>query len=158
MKNCEKPWEHCFKYYNSGKTGGFNCSESTLLGLCEAFGVEENEMIPMIASPFGGGIGREGHICGSLVGGLMFLGINFGRKDVNHERGPAYDTATTLLNKFTEKYGSINCRDITGLDMKDEVQVAGRKEEVHETICRPLVRQVCEWVKEELENQGVVEA
>lgn len=152
MSNSCKPWDECLKYYNSGKKGGFNCSESTLLGLCESFGIEDNDIIPKVASPFGGGIGRQGYMCGSLSGALMFLGIKYGRKDVDDERAPAYDRAASLINKFIQKYGSVNCRDITGIDMMDKEVVKEKKEDVHQNICRPLVKQVCQWVIEELEK------
>ncbi len=142
--------EECLRHYNSGKTGGLNCAETTLQGLATYLGLDV-EAIYRIATPFGGGIGRNGYICGSLVSGLMVLGLKYGRDNMHQRRSPGYDRATILLEKFLEKHGTINCRDITGIDLKDEKQVTEKKEEIHETICRPLVAEVCRWVAEIIE-------
>ncbi len=143
--------QECLRHYNSGKTGGLNCAEATLKGLTDYLGLESDAVF-RIATPFGGGIGRNGYICGSLVSGLMVLGLEYGRTDFEQERAPAYDHADGLLKKFVQKYGSVNCREITDLGMKDEQQVSTRKEDVHQTICRPLVANVCQWVTEMVEG------
>ena len=38
---------------------GYNCAESTLIGVAEALGIE-SECVPRVATPFGGGMGRYG--------------------------------------------------------------------------------------------------
>ncbi|MDH7477732.1 MAG: C-GCAxxG-C-C family protein, partial [Candidatus Bathyarchaeota archaeon] len=53
---------------------GFNCAQSVLLTMFEHWN-GENELIPKIATTFGGGIGRCGSLCGALTGGVMALGI-----------------------------------------------------------------------------------
>lgn len=57
---------------------GFNCCESVLLGASEFLGVT-SELIPKIATGFGGGIGHTGRICGAVTGAVMALGIKYGR-------------------------------------------------------------------------------
>ncbi len=139
------------RYFNSGKEGGFNCCESTLYGLKKCLGIE-NDDIPKIGTPFGGGIGREGHVCGSLIGGLIILGFKYGRESIKEERKPSYEAARRLLEKFKDEYGTIDCAEITELDLQDEQQVEEEKEYVHENICRPLVQNVCKWVQEDFES------
>ena len=143
--------DECVKYYNSGTTGGYNCSETTLYGLSKYLEIE-SDLLPRLATPFGGGIGRNGYICGSLVGGLMALGLKWGRDSMDEERAPAYERADRLVGKFMEKYGTLNCRDITGLDVKNSPPEEEEKMRVHGNVCKPLVRQVCKWVIEEFEK------
>jgi C_GCAxxG_C_C family probable redox protein len=58
--------------------GDLLCSESVLLAISELLGVE-SELIPRIATGFGAGIGRRGEVCGALAGGVMGLGLVYGR-------------------------------------------------------------------------------
>lgn len=139
--------QECLQYYNSGKTGGLNCAESTLKGLTTYLGID-SDAVYRIATPFGGGLARNGYLCGSLAAGLMVLGLKYGRTSPDQERKVANDRADLLLDKFIAEYGTINCRELTGLDLKDENQVKAKKEQVHETVCRPLVANVCRWVTE----------
>ncbi len=59
---------------------GFNCCESTLQGLGDYLGVK-SDLIPSIATGFGGGIGHTGGVCGAITGAVMALGIKYGRRD-----------------------------------------------------------------------------
>jgi len=50
---------------------GYNCAESVLLAVSEANGATRQRaqsLIPRIATGFGGGIARNGDVCGALVG------------------------------------------------------------------------------------------
>jgi len=59
---------------------GYNCAQSVLLTMFEHWN-DENELIPRIATGFGGGIGRCGSVCGALTGGVMALGIEYGTNE-----------------------------------------------------------------------------
>ncbi|MCP5514917.1 MAG: C_GCAxxG_C_C family protein [Spirochaetales bacterium] len=148
--SCDK-CDECLKYYNSGSTGGYNCAESTLYGLAKYLEIDST-LIPRIATPFGGGFGRNGMMCGSLAAGGMALGIVYGRDSIDEERAPAYDAVDRLLAKFRDNIGNINCLDITGLDLKKTQPTDDEKLRVHENICKPLVQKVCEWVIEDIEE------
>ncbi|MEM2888099.1 MAG: C-GCAxxG-C-C family protein [Candidatus Bathyarchaeia archaeon] len=58
-------------------SGGFNCSQSVVLTMFEYWGIKD-ELVPKIATGFGGGIGRCGSVCGALIGSIMALGAKFG--------------------------------------------------------------------------------
>lgn len=149
----EKSYEECLRYFNSGGEGGFNCAESTVYGLSSILHIESKDLL-RIATPFGGGLGRNGYICGSLLMGVLFLGYRFGRDNPNDPRGPAYQAVDTLLQKFRARYGSLNCRELTGLDLKRIDNTGEEKQRVHETVCRPIVLQVCQWVREIMKEQS----
>jgi len=149
--SCEK-CKDCLKYFNSGSTGGYNCAETVIYGTTKYLGIK-NKLIPRIATPFGGGLGRNGFICGALVAGTMVLGIVLGRDSMNEERDPSYKAVNKLVQKFKRKYKSLDCNDITNLDLKKIAPTDDAKVKIHESICKPLVEKVCEWVLEVVESK-----
>ena len=60
---------------------GFLCSESVLLAISDWLEIQ-NGLIPKIATGFGAGIGGCGSVCGAISGGIMALGLKFGRNEV----------------------------------------------------------------------------
>jgi C_GCAxxG_C_C family probable redox protein len=100
---------------------GWLCSESVLLAISEWLGIR-NELIPRIASGFGAGIGGRGSVCGAISGGVMALGLKFGRADPKQENR-AYTFSSELLTRFEKEFGHVTCRELTGCDFTTE---AGR--------------------------------
>lgn len=69
------------------------------------------------ASALAGGVGRMGDACGSLLGGIMAIGLAFGREKLEVTTdSPAYQKAQEfageLCDRFIKEFGSIVCRDI----------------------------------------------
>ena len=52
---------------------GYNCAQSVLLTMFQHWNSGGSDLIPKIATGFGGGIGRCGSVCGALAGGVMAL-------------------------------------------------------------------------------------
>ena len=120
---------------------GFNCSESTLLGISESLD-KKCKFIPQIASGFGGGFGRHGEVCGAISGSVMALGLVYGRKDPKDTgtKEKTYGIVDEYLKKFKEKYGTLTCRELTGCDMlTPEGSKKAKDEKVHVNICAPIV-------------------
>ena len=83
---------------------------------------QPNMALSMSSSPFAAGIALTGNNCGALIGGLMVLGLFYGRKDVNEGmegiiRG--IRPARKFVKYFKDKEQHVNCRDITGTDLAD---------------------------------------
>ena len=96
------PAEQANTHYQSG----YSCAQSVLLTLYEYIGPDgKNDLIPKIASGFGGGIGRCGSVCGALTGSIMAVGIKYGSND----------TALKKDQKFTltQKRSTSNLRSST---------------------------------------------
>ena len=106
--------ERAAKYFESD----FNCAESVLMSLTESIGVR-SELIPKIATPFGGGIGRRGSICGAVTGGVIAIGLKFGRSEAKDtkRREESYQKALELFKRFEKKFGSALCYDLIRLDL-----------------------------------------
>ncbi len=138
--------ETCLQYFNSG----FSCSEAVLIGASRYLDIHNN-IIPGIATPFAGGVSRKGHgVCGALSGAMMAIGLKYGRNTSTGDRSVAFKKAVSLIDRFKEEYGTLNCIEIIGLEGMSEEEIQKRKQHTRDTICRPLVEQVGKWIQEEL--------
>jgi C_GCAxxG_C_C family probable redox protein len=133
---------------------GFLCSESVLLAISKSLSIS-SELIPKIATGFGAGIGRHGEVCGALAGGVMALGLKFGRSTLEPskpDRRPHW-FAQELANQFQVHFGNIRCRDLLGLDLSrpEDVQKYTEKQ-VWNTRCRSIILDTCSLVHEFLQS------
>lgn len=94
----------------------YHCAESVLTAVCRELGVE-SELVPRIATAFGGGMGRSGEVCGAVTGALMGIGVKLGREQPEQSVTEINTLARRLLQGFREQMGSIYCRDLTGMDL-----------------------------------------
>jgi C_GCAxxG_C_C family probable redox protein len=97
------------------------CAQVIVQSFLDVF-EEDNVAVSMASSPFAAGLALTGNNCGALVGGLMVLGLVFGRKDVTEGMEgilAGIRPMRKLVRYFGEKYKDINCRDITQTDLAD---------------------------------------
>lgn len=129
--------------------GGYNCSQSVLSTMFEHWN-GENELIPKIATAFGGGIGRCGSVCGALTGGVMALGIKYGTNEpLLEKRLKAYEIAQRFYKQFERQHGSALCRELVGYDLSDPNELEkARMEKVFEEKCVNFVRKAVEILVE----------
>ena len=80
----------------------FGCSQTTLAGLIEAFGIGGQDLL-RASTCLAGGMARRGHVCGALSGGLMMIGFLTGRDDL--EMFPQYQGEWTTGINFTRNSG-----------------------------------------------------
>lgn len=101
--------------------GGFFCSEAVISSIRTNFELDLPEEIIAMASGFPIGIGRSKCLCGAVSGGVMALGIFFGRtvqKDQRVEKN--LEVAKELHDYFKVANGKnvLCCRILTkGFDM-----------------------------------------
>ncbi|MEM3442694.1 MAG: C-GCAxxG-C-C family protein [Candidatus Bathyarchaeia archaeon] len=119
---------------------GYNCAQSVLLTMFEYWNCK-NEIIPKIATAFGGGIGRSGSVCGALTGGIMALGIKYGTNEPSlNDRLKAYELAHKFYKQFEKNHGSVLCRDLIGFDLSDKNELEkARATKVFEVKCVKFV-------------------
>ena len=111
----EKAYELGLVYEN--RFGG--CAPGCLLACMETLGVVD-ENLYKASTGFSGGLGVTSESqCGALSGGVMFLGILFGRgflgrgsDSFDHMQYKMFDLAQQLKNKFDKEYGSFICNKI----------------------------------------------
>jgi C_GCAxxG_C_C family probable redox protein len=132
---------------------GYNCAQSVLLTMTEHWNIK-SELVPKIATGFGGGIGRCGSVCGALAGGVMAIGAKDGTDEPSAgKRLKAYEKARRLYDKFKKQHGSVLCRDLIGYDLTNpEELAAARKAKVFEERCPVFVKTAVEALLELTEH------
>ncbi len=128
---------------------GYNCAQSVLLAMFEHWG-GKNDLIPKVATAFGGGIGRSGSVCGALAGGVIFIGAKYGTNGSSaDERTEAYDIANKFYSQFWARNGSTLCRELIGYNLSDpEEMERARKANVFHEKCSGFVRSAVEILME----------
>ena len=109
---------------------GYNCSQAVLLAFCDELNMDK-ETAARLASSFGGGIGRMREVCGAVTGMFMVVGILYGYDDAKDYEGKkdTYALVQELANQFKAETGSIICRELLGLDGKDNSPVPSKRTE-----------------------------
>lgn len=131
------------KYY---RDGDFYCSEAVVKTIKDAFGLGYDDTVIALASGFPVGIGRSGCICGAVTGGVMALGMVFGRTQPKDERvNKALVLSKELHDQFRSNHKSLCCRVLTkGLTLgtpEHKNQCVAFTGEVAEFVARLIVRE-----------------
>ena len=121
--------------------------------MCQELGIE-TELIPRIATPFGGGIARTGvFVCGSVAGAVMAIGLRHGREEPWQPRDNAYALAQEFCQRFEAEMGHLCCRDLTEVDLvTPEGRAAYYTSDVRQRVCLPGVGVAFRMVMELLER------
>ena len=119
---------------------GYNCSQSVLLAMSEHWGLENN-LVPKIATGFGGGIGRCGSVCGALSGGVMALSMRYGTNEPSAEkRLQTYELSRKFFEQFEKRNNGVLCRDLIGYTLSNpDEQKKAREENVFQKKCTRYV-------------------
>ncbi len=92
---------------------GNNCAQSVLLAFCEETGLTRDQAA-LLASAFGGGMGRMREVCGAVSAMFMIEGLVNGYSDpkAKEEKVAVYARVRMLADRFREKNHSIICREL----------------------------------------------
>ena len=116
----------------------------------EQFGLDR-ELALKIACGFGGGIARMGKTCGAVSGALMVIGLKYGRASVEDKeaREKTYELVNGFVRKFESRNGSIECRDLLGVDIgTPEGSRDAREKNLFVTMCPEFVKDAAEIIEE----------
>ena len=131
--------------------GGYNCAQSVLFALADRNNISDDVLLK-ISTGFGGGMAREQEVCGAVTGGIMALGLRFGRgvSDEKINTDTTYVNTRKLIAEFKQLYGSIICKEILdGIDLQTEDgQKKMREENFAEKKCLNCVKSVVEIYKQ----------
>ncbi len=108
---------------------GYNCTQSVLLAFEDLLPPENRKEIICMASSFGGGMGRLREVCGSVSGMFLVAGLLYGYEgpETGQKKTELYTRIQELAHKFEEQNGSIVCRELLGLDVKNEPPVPEKR-------------------------------
>lgn len=97
----------------------WGCSQAVLKALQQHFNLGDGEAFKA-ATAFGGGVARTREVCGALLGGVMVIGLAYGR--AQYEAGkialeqPEYLEAMLrakrLCERFKEIFGALRCDEV----------------------------------------------
>jgi C_GCAxxG_C_C family probable redox protein len=109
---------------------GYNCSQAVFVAFCDETGLDHDTVL-RIASSFGGGMGRLREVCGAVSGMFMAAGMIYGYSDPLDKDAKAkhYQFIQSLAKEFKEENGSIICKELLGLSVKNDGHVAAEKVE-----------------------------
>jgi C_GCAxxG_C_C family probable redox protein len=133
---------------------GYNCAQSVLYAYGPDMGLD-GETALKVATGLGAGMGLRGEVCGALTGGILALGLKYGRGGQQDRSATeqTYRKTQELMTRFEHRHGSCSCRVL--LDRCDLRTEEGRQYfKEHDLLHKTCVRCV-QTVVEEL--AGMVE-
>lgn len=99
------------EYY---RNGDFYCSEAVVKVIVEEFGLDVGSEVIKAASGFPVGIGGMGCTCGAISGGVIAIGLVFGRCEAKDERvNKAMELSSKLYNVFVDRHKVSCCKVLT---------------------------------------------
>ena len=135
-------------YASEKMLAGYNCAQAVLYANCERLGIDPNTAL-RLATGLGAGVAREGEICGAVTGGVIALGLRYGRgldgdKSKTEE---TYAKTGEFLSAFKKRHGSVVCRELTQCDLRTaEGQRSFRENDLLHRVCLKCVETSSELV------------
>jgi C_GCAxxG_C_C family probable redox protein len=129
---------------------GFSCSQAVFAAYGDCFGLDR-EMALRIAAGFGGGMGRMAQTCGAVTGAFMLIGMKHGSVDAKARQAKekTYELVRKFAGKFSDRHGSLLCRELLGCDLSTPEGFQEAKErKLSTTVCTELVRNAAAIIKE----------
>ncbi len=132
---------------------GYNCAQSVFCAFAEDLGLDFETALKL-SSSFGGGMGRLREVCGAVSAMFMIAGLKYGYITPNNDeiKGEHYARIQELAKRFTEKHGTIICRELLGLDVKHDSPIPAQRTEQYykdrpcEGIIRDAARITAEYI------------
>ncbi len=128
--------------FNSGK----NCAQAVVAAFSDLLG-KDAETLVNAALSFGGGLGRQGELCGTVSGMSMVAGALYGEEA---SKGAHYAFIRELCDRFREETGSIVCRELLGQVSKNAF---GQELDVKKRPCAELCALAAKILSEAIEEK-----
>ncbi|MBK8946678.1 MAG: C_GCAxxG_C_C family protein [Ignavibacteriae bacterium] len=132
---------------------GYNCAQSVLYSFCEDLNLDK-DMALKISCGFGGGMGRTEEVCGTITGGIMVIGMKYGKGSFGEIENTeiTYSKARELMHRFSEIHGTYICRKlINGCDLTTaEGQTSFKILDLKNKVCKNCMATVVNYLEEKL--------
>jgi len=112
----------------------YNCCESVLLILAEYLDID-SKLISKIGTAIGAGVSLNGLLCGSVSSVAIAIGLKYGRSSPEENPQLAWDMMNKYVTVFKDRFGAVNCRQLTGLDLKTKEGLKEYFTRVHDYAC-----------------------
>ncbi len=136
---------------------GYNCAQSVLYAFAPDLGLD-GETALKVATGLGAGMARRGEVCGAVTGGILVLGLKYGRGGQQDRSATeqTYRRTEELMAGFEQRHGSCSCRVLLdGCDLRTAQGQQHFKEHdlLHKT-CVRCVQTVAELLAGMVEAPG----
>ncbi len=128
----------------------FNCSQSILAAFGPELGLDRQTALK-IGGAFGAGMGRMAMTCGACTGAFMAISLKYGAVDPEDRvsREKAYETVREFRKRFEERFGSLECKAILGVDLSTpEGYKFAEERNLVKTRCPEFIRGAAEILEE----------
>lgn len=154
MVNIEEKILLAEKYFKDG----YNCTQAIVLAYSDIIGIDKVSLAT-ISAPFGAGMGRLREVCGAVSGMIMVSGYVFKANNPNDSESlkRSYNGVQVLAKEFTDKNGSIVCRELLGLNSKnDNTTVDNTKKHYTKRPCSEYVCDCARIIGEVINNNQTI--
>jgi len=131
--------------------GGYNCAQSIVYVFSDVFQIDK-DLALKITCGFGAGMGRKEEVCGAVTGGIMVIGMKYGRgeHDDRNVTDITYRKTRELMERFATRHGTFICRKLLGgCELTtEEGQRQFKENDLLRKICEPCVASVAEIVED----------
>ncbi|MDD1718627.1 MAG: C-GCAxxG-C-C family protein [Methanoregulaceae archaeon] len=141
--------ERAEQYY---RNRDYYCSEAIVKTINDELTLGYSDETVRLASGFPIGMGGSGCTCGAVAGGIMALGMVFGRTRPGDEQvKKCMALAHELHDKFRDKHGCLCCRILT------RGMVLGSPEHIQQCISftGEVAEETAKIIRRELDQSGV---
>ena len=123
----------------------YNCAQAVLSAYAADYDLEKDKAL-QVAVGFGGGLGGHQDVCGAISGAISVLGLHSGFKEEDRREKirKVYAEVYRYINEFTEREGTIKCRELLNCDLNSDEGKAFYREHNLKDQCRGYVRLCCE--------------
>ena len=136
---------------------GYNCAQAVAVAFCDVTGLDPKTTAKM-ASPFGGGFGRQREVCGAVSGMCMVFGNLYGYESPNSDKQMAvYADVQAMCAQFREVAGSIICRDILKNPPSDPAPTPRTAEYYAQRPCARMVLLACDILDQYIASHPLAE-
>ena len=98
---------------------------------------------------------RTAGLCGALIGGIMALGLLFGRRSSKDHHYTIYALTERLVLDFEKQFGSRYCTDLLGCDISTKAgEAVFNAKKLGKTRCRDITERTAELLTAVLENRN----
>lgn len=143
------------------KEATLGCCPQAVLGAFQELLAMKDTLTLKAAGAFGGGIAHQYLTCGALLAGIMVISMKYGRGENNMEDYEAsvksMELANKLMLRFKHEFGTLDCRDISGMKAGSLEEViewfeSGRHDKECPVVCGKTARMVAEVLYEREEE------
>ena len=85
-------------------------------------------------------VSLNGLLCGSVSSIAVAVGMKYGRSNSEENPQPIGDIVDRYMTEFKERFGYVNCRELTGLDIKTKEGLKEYFAKVHDYACADRIR------------------